>query len=850
MKTFAKRFGIGQWSFIGPGSEKKRYPSENSPQGAWDYIAEEMLLKFAESGHPIFRATTPLSRGQLKSKGKGKVSIHFSADTDTIDTIYRIILSVNQLSIYGAVAALCEEFEDHQDGTGQPVILVGQSIVLGEVKAEAPAREELEDSKIILQQYVQQVESLSPENKLSKFCKEARFMSVVEVGQYFVTRNASEFLHAVACREYTLPRDDPASEPKGWIRGNTRIGPILEVTTSFQHFKFGVEVRIQSVNEDNSQSWVRISYGTVRYVNNYIKYDTQSLADPQEEEYVPTSSGVVAARSKAKAKPQPRESTGTTTIPLSERVWIDIEPSKPDLESYNLSKKVINLLRHNQKLHREQDGAIQFYKIKFHLRDYPLPTQHWSDDRWIACLAAGGGPKRRYQYCSDYLGSIIYLRALQGHSGDSLIDLALQDNVLIGPGVFPYIYHVGSNFNISSILSNGLIPGGQNLSRRQSVFFLLVDPRKEDHKDPENIDFSAPRLARYLQNAWKRHQDTVFWVDINLGIREGLMFYQTRSNAIILQGTLPAHCIVRAERLRNGEKLYEKQYLSPRPPPKISLKHDLNWSKGKDQSGSTVEHRPVGKFVQQSLGETLQSGSSKPTQSPKPIEDRTGQPVTQEIVGKLQEELSSSDRPGKPVTEEEQHVRNHDDSGKPEREEIQHTVQENYHLKSRDNVDKFNLAMDDENIDFNISGIPDATVKRSQSFNIHDLIQRIASHPQKEAIQNDLDQHQSFNPFSDESKVAIMDAGNTELCEIINVEPKWQCKVCLKHCSTRIIYCTCGHLMTNDSAENRKYISAVLDTFSIPNFYIRKYRPHGHRYGKVPGCKDHYTANQFAKKMS
>ena len=132
-------------------------------------------------------------------------------------------------------------------------------------------------------------------------------MSVVEVGQYFVTRNASEFLlKSVACREYTLPRDDPASEPKGWIQGNTRIGPILEVTTSFQHFKFGVEVRIQSVKEDNSQSWVRISYGTIRYVNNYIKYNTQSLADTQEEEYVPTSSGVVAARSKAKAKPQPR----------------------------------------------------------------------------------------------------------------------------------------------------------------------------------------------------------------------------------------------------------------------------------------------------------------------------------------------------------------------------------------------------------------------------------------------------------------------------------------------------------------------------------------------------------------
>ena len=118
VKTFAGRFGIGQWSFIGPGSEKKWYSSENSPQGAWDNIAEEMLLEFAESGHPIFRATTPLSRGQLKSKGRGKLSIHFTADQDTVDTIYRIILSVNQLSVYGAVAAICEEFEDHQDRTG------------------------------------------------------------------------------------------------------------------------------------------------------------------------------------------------------------------------------------------------------------------------------------------------------------------------------------------------------------------------------------------------------------------------------------------------------------------------------------------------------------------------------------------------------------------------------------------------------------------------------------------------------------------------------------------------------------------------------------------------------------
>ena len=622
VKTFAGRFGIGQWSFIGPGSEKKWYPSENSPQGEWDHIAEDMLLRFAESGHPIFRSTTPLSRGQLKSKGKGKVSIHFSADQDTVDTIYRIILSVNQLSAYGAVAAICEEFEDHQDRTGQPVILVGQSIVLGEVKAEVPVHDEdPRNDQIIWQQYIQQVESLSPENKLSKFCKEAGFMRVVEVGQYFVTRD-------------TLPRDDQTSQPKGWIQGNMRIGLVLEVTTSFQHFKYGIEIRIKSVNQDDSHSWVRISYGTVKYVNDSIEDNTENLADSQEEESVQTSSSVVAARSKAKAKPQPRESTGMATVPLRERKWIDIEPSKQDLESYDLSKKVINL-RHNQKLHREEDGAIQFYKIKFHFRDHHSQIQNWSDDRWKACLAAGGGSKRRYQYCSDNLGSIIYLRALQGHSGSNLIDPALQDNVLIGPGIFLYIYHVGSTFNLHSINNNGLVPGGQNLSRRQTVFFLLVDPRNESHRDPEYINFSVPRLARYMHKAWKRHQDAVFWVDIDLGIKEGLVFYQTRSNAIILQGTLPAHCIVKVERLKNGENLYERQYLSPRPPPKISSRHDLNETKGNDQ-GSTVEHQPVGKLVQQSLGEALQPGSSKPTQFPKPNEDRTGKPVTQEIVGKSQ----------------------------------------------------------------------------------------------------------------------------------------------------------------------------------------------------------------------
>ena len=390
---------------------------------------------------------------------------------------------------------------------------------------------------------------------------------------------------------------------------------------------------------------------------------------------------------------------------------------------------------------------------------------------------------------------------------------------------------------------------------------MLVDPRDESHRDLERIDFSVPRLARYMHSAWKRHQDAVFWVDIYLAIREGLTFYQTRSNAIIIQGTLPVHYISKVERLRTGELLYVRRYLSPRPPPKISLKHDHNWTKGNDQSGSTVEHQPVGKLVQQSFGEAPRAESSKPTQSkPNPICDRTGKPVeqentscSQEIVGKcLQEELDSSDRTGKPVKCEDNRVMQaHDRTGKPV-ESRTHTVQEFGSLEHRDtassNANKFNLAIDEENIDFNISGVPNAMVKRSHGINVHNLIQQIENHPQQKALQSDLQQHRAFNPFSEESKDAIKAAGNTELCEIVDVEPKSQCRACLTYWNVGIVCCTCGHFLQEDTTENKKYIPSVLDLFSIPNFYIRKGRPHGHRYGKKEGCREFHTAKQLQKR--
>ena len=162
-----------------------------------------------------------------------------------------------------------------------------------------------------------------------------------------------------------------------------RIGPVLEITTSFQYGKHGIEIRIWSVGQDNSQSWVRISYGTNKYVIGSNHNNTEILADPQEDQTSQTSIKVVAARSKAKAKPQQREPVDTPSIiPMHERKWIDIEPSAPSLTAYEVSEKVISLLRHHQTIQREDDGAIQFWRIKFYLRHQFSQISCWSDDRW------------------------------------------------------------------------------------------------------------------------------------------------------------------------------------------------------------------------------------------------------------------------------------------------------------------------------------------------------------------------------------------------------------------------------------------------------------------------------------
>ena len=170
---------------------------------------------------------------------------------------------------------------------------------------------------------------------------DAGFLSVVEIGQYFMTKDTEEQFFARTCREYTLPREDEASQPKGWIQGNTNIGPVLEVATCCLHGKYGVEIRICSLNRHNTHSWVRSSHGSNKFVMN-LNNNKKEIPEVQLEEYASKLDAKdFACRSKAKkAKPQTRELAGSSPriVPIERRTWIDI---------CEVSKKVTFLACHS-----------------------------------------------------------------------------------------------------------------------------------------------------------------------------------------------------------------------------------------------------------------------------------------------------------------------------------------------------------------------------------------------------------------------------------------------------------------------------------------------------------------------
>ena len=260
---------------------------------------------------------------------------------------------------------------------------------------------------------------MSEDQTLSKWCSDAG-LKHVEREQYFYsleTEEGKQMQHL--CREYTMLRNEKGTRVRGWIRKDTRIGPVLNIKVCYHDDRYSVEVQSPSLFEDDTVSWVRIVNGVDRYV-------TESMSTARDE-------GTASGKPIAKARPRQKPTVTLTSvsIPVRERKRIDIEIQRShDHKCYEVSKAMTLLLRHDQSVPRGIDGAIHYSDIIEECRKEKFDdASQWLLEDWISKLAKGGGAKKRFQCCVNPNSSnqFLKLRAIQGHSGKSAVDPALQD---------------------------------------------------------------------------------------------------------------------------------------------------------------------------------------------------------------------------------------------------------------------------------------------------------------------------------------------------------------------------------------------------------------------------------------
>ena len=385
--TYVRRFPRGRWSFLGPGSEKKWYGTcSDKPDADWDKIAEHMMLNFAESSHQIVRATSALERGESRSKGKGKKSIHFNGSEENVELILRTVISANQLSIYGEVGDLCRDLSKDSRASGK--LDANEHLETMEIPIELLVADPHTDAELqgnLLQDYERKV---------------------------FITHDEEEGPNEMKnmCREYTLPRNEKASRARAWIIGNTNIGPVLNVKVCLHYKRDGIEIFriVNGIDKDVTETSETI------FLENVEHRVTKKLV------------------AKAKPRPMPTMTLSPISIPVRERNWIDINPKRFRQDCFTVSKAMIRSLRHDQSVYRENDGAVRFVDIMEEFKKKFDGALQWSINDWISFLAKRGVPKKRFLYCLNPNSSehYLYFRAIQGHAEGNLVDPELQDNVV------------------------------------------------------------------------------------------------------------------------------------------------------------------------------------------------------------------------------------------------------------------------------------------------------------------------------------------------------------------------------------------------------------------------------------
>ena len=163
---------------------------------------------------------------------------------------------------------------------------------------------------------------------------------------------------------------------KGWIRGNTKIGPVLEVAVTHQG-RYGIEIMIQSLLGDGTCSWDMIVSG----INKYVTEMTEETQDDHID-CIGESTGKPVAEARPK-RTSTLATSSTTALPYDQRERIDVEPGPFDKSCFEVSEKMIRLLRHDPSVPRQEDGAVEFKILALMFRSDFTSSQHWSMRTWL-----------------------------------------------------------------------------------------------------------------------------------------------------------------------------------------------------------------------------------------------------------------------------------------------------------------------------------------------------------------------------------------------------------------------------------------------------------------------------------
>ena len=277
-------------------------PKESARSKHWTWKVwrtDHLHVNVIETGHPVSKGISALSRGIQKRKG-GSCTIHFNADSSNTELLFGTIHSTNQVSIHGAVSSWCEEFDqrtpNQKESTVAKFAAKENEQLLKIVKAQEvnslvqTPRSDNRASGKRLRECVQRLETLEKDLPFTRVCEDATFAKRVSIGMSYKTiPDVDDGFgdETPACREHTLPREDQNFRINATILWQTTIRPVLQVHILSISWHQRNWIQILSTTTKDRTSWVVICRGKNRCV------EELHLNDPDHN---PTSSELLVPK--------------------------------------------------------------------------------------------------------------------------------------------------------------------------------------------------------------------------------------------------------------------------------------------------------------------------------------------------------------------------------------------------------------------------------------------------------------------------------------------------------------------------------------------------------------------------